>query len=243
MRRNILIVEDNEAHRSALCAIIQDLHKDVRVYCADSIDEALKLTLQHPIHLFLVDIILNSEKPGDVSGLEFAQQLRGIDKYKFTPLVFITSLEDPKLYSYIQLHCLGYIEKPFSVAQVRDTILDALEFPVKDADDKYLYFRKDGIVYSVHVKDIVYIESCRRKVKIVCVNDELEVPYRTCNEILSDLNSRTFAKCSRYCIVNKKYIEYIDYANHYIKLKHVSYPIEIGVVMKKEFKKSVEDDE
>ncbi|MDE6627054.1 MAG: LytTR family transcriptional regulator DNA-binding domain-containing protein [Lachnospiraceae bacterium] len=243
MQRNILIVEDNETHMNALYAIIEELHKDVRVYCANSIEKAFQLALEYHIHLFLIDIILNTKKPGDVSGLSFAKEIRGVVKYKFTPLVFITSLEDPKLYSYSQLHCLGYIEKPFSVAQVRDTILDALEFPVREEDDRYAYFRKDGIVYSVYIKDIIYIQSIRRKIKIFCVNDELEIPYKTCGEILKELNSKSFIACSRYCIVNRKYIEQIDYVNRYIKLKYINSPVEIGVVMKKAFKEKMDDDE
>ena len=151
------------------------------------------------------------------------------------------SLEDPKLYSYSQLHCYGYIEKPFSVAQVKDIILGALEFPVKEDDDRYVYFRKDGIVYSVYIKEIIYIESSRRKITIHCVNDELEIPYRTCGEILQELDSKSFVQCSRYCIVNKKYIKQIDYTNRFIKLRNVDAPIEIGIIVKKSFKQSVEN--
>ena len=243
MQRNILIVEDNEAHRNALLVIIQDLHRDVKVYCAASMEEAYQLALKYNIHLFLVDIILNVQKPGDVSGLKFAEEIRGIVKYKFIPLIFITSLEDPKLYSYSQLNCLGYIEKPFSVAQVRDTILNALEFPIKEEDDRYVYFRKDGIVYSVYIRDIIYIQSSRRMIKIYCVNDELEIPYKTCKEILQELNSESFVECSRYSIVNKKYIEQIGYANRYIKLRNIDKPVEIGVVMKKAFKKKMGEDD
>lgn len=243
MQRNILIVEDNEAHMNALQTIIKDLHRDVQVYYANNKEEAYQLALEYHIHLFLVDIILDAQKPGDVSGLNFANEIRGIIKYRFTPLVFITSLEDPKLYSYSQLHCLGYIEKPFSVAQVRDTILNALEFPIKDDDDRYVYFRKDGIVYSVYIRDIIYIQSTRRKVKIFCVHDELEIPYKTREEMLNELNSGSFVACSRYCIVNKKYIEQIDYANRYIKLKYVDNPVEIGIVMRKVFRENMECDE
>lgn len=150
MQRNILVVEDNEVHMNALHIIIKDLHRDVKVYYANSLEKAFQLVLEHHIHLFLIDIILNTQKPGDVSGLNFAKEIREIIKYKFTPLVFITSLEDPKLYSYSQLHCLGYIEKPFNVTQVRNTILNALEFPIKEDDDRYVYFQNEYSDAKVH---------------------------------------------------------------------------------------------
>lgn len=241
MLQKVLIIEDNKVHMDALCKIIRDLQKDVQVFCAYNVGEAFQIALEQHIHLFMIDIVLNTQKPGDVSGLSFAKEIRGISKYKFTPLIFITSLEDPKLYSYSQLHCYGYIEKPFSVTQVRDTILGALEFPAKDDDDKNVYFRKDGIVYSLCIKDIVYIESSRRKITIHCINDKLEIPYKTSEEILQDLDSGAFIQCSRYNIVNRKYIEQIDYTNRFIKLKYVDCPIEIGVIMKKAFRQRVDN--
>lgn len=241
MIRKILIIEDNETHMDTLRKIIEDLPRNIQLYCASDAKEAFQLALEHQIHLFLIDIILNMQKPGDVSGLNFAREIREISKYKYTPLIFVTSLEDPKLYSYSQLHCFGYIEKPFSVTQVRDTILSALDFPVNDNDERSIYFRKDRIVHSVCVKDIVYIEISRRKIKIHCVYDELEIPYVTCEEILQKLDSNSFIQCSRYCIVNRKYIEQIDYTNRFIKLKHVDSPIEMGIIMKKAFKNRVDN--
>lgn len=99
MRQKVLIIEDNKAHMDALCKIIRDLQRDVQVFCAYNAGEAFQKALEHHIHLFMIDIVLNTQKQGDVSGLSFAKEIRGISKYKFTPLIFITSLEDPKLYS------------------------------------------------------------------------------------------------------------------------------------------------
>lgn len=241
MLLKVLIVEDNKAHMDALCKILKDLNRDLQVYCAYNLAEAFRLALEQHINLFLVDIILKTDKPGDVSGLNFVREVRDISKYKFTPVIFITSLEDPKLYSYRQLHCFGYIEKPFSVEQVRTTVLDALEFPTKEDDERYVYFRKDGIVYSKCIKEIIHIENSKRKIVIYCINDKLEIPYKTCEEILKELDSDLFVQCSRYDIINRKYIEQIDYINRFVKMKYTEAPVEIGVIMKKSFKQRMED--
>jgi len=242
MIHKLLIVEDNRAHMEALCKIIDDLHKDIQIYQAYDTGTASKIALETHISIFIIDIILDTQQPGDVSGLSFAREIRGISKYKFSPLIFITSLEDPKLHSYSQIHCFDYIEKPFSALRVSETILDALEFPVREPEDKYVYFRKDGIVYSKAIKDIVYIESSRRKIKIYCRNDELEIPNKTCKEILKELDSQLFIQCSRYCIVNRKYIEQIDYGNRYIRLRYLKQPVEIGITMKKAFRNQMENE-
>lgn len=236
MIRNVLIIEDKKSHMEALCKIVSDLNRNLKIYTAVDAEEAYQIAMEHHIHLFLVDIILHPEKPGDVMGLKFAREIRDVRKYMFTPLIFITSLEDPKLYSYSQLHCFGYIEKPFSEEQVRKLISKALEFPVEDDEERFVYFRKDGIVYSKCIKEIIYIENSRRKVVIHCEKDVLEIPYKTCDEILEELDSALFIQCSRYTILNKKYIEEIDYTNRYVRLRGIQKPVEIGIIMKKRFK-------
>ena len=241
MLRNVLIIEDKKSHMDALCKIISELNKDIIIYTAFNAERAYQISMEYHIHLFLVDIILQPEKPGDVLGLSFAREIREIKKYRFTPLIFVTSLEDPKLYSYSQLHCFGYIEKPYDVEQVKKLVSRALEFPVEDDDERYVYFRKDGIVYSKCIKEIIYIENSRRKVVIHCKNDVLEIPYKTCDEILKEVDSGQFVQCSRYTIINKKYVEEIDYTNRYLKLSGIGELIEIGVIMKKQFRNIMEN--
>lgn len=239
MRRNVLILEDKKEHMEALCKIVSDLAQDTKIHRASDVQTAYQTVMENHIHLFLLDIVLCPEKPGDVMGLKFAQEIRKIKKYQFTPIIFITSLEDPQLYSYSHLHCYGYIEKPFCIEKVQKTVIKALEFPVEDDVDRFAYFRKNGIVYAKHINDIVYIENVRRKVVIHCKNDTLEIPYKTSDEILQEIDSKSFIQCSRYAIINKRYIEEIDYVNRYVKLKYISEPVEIGAIMKSRLKEKL----
>lgn len=240
MRKNILLLEDKPSHREALYKIISGIPGDIRIHMASDVQRAYQIVMDYHIHLFLVDIILRPELPEDVLGLRFAQRIREIKRYRFTPLVFITSLEDPQLYSYKQLHCLRYIEKPFDPEQVKSIVLEALEFPTQDDEERFAYFRKDGIIYAKHIQDIIYVETKRRKSVIHCKNDVLEVPYQTSDEILRQIDSEHFVRCSRYAIINIKYIEYVDFTNRYIKLKYVTSSIEIGNSMKTKLKERLE---
>ena len=69
----------------------------------------------------------------------------------------------------------------------------------------------------------------------------LEIPYKTCEELMNEMDSKYFVQCSRYAIINKSYIEQIDYTNRYIKLKYVKAPVEIGVIMKNKLKEKIGD--
>lgn len=237
----MLIVEDQKLQMNALCKIINDLHRDIEILCASDQKEAYQIAMEYQIHIFLVDIILTTSQTGDVSGLRFVQEIREVKKYFFTPVIIITSLEDPKLYSYSQLHCFKFIEKPFNAKQVQSCVLKVLDFPVVFDEERYAYFRKDGIVYSARLLDIVYIENMRRKVIIHCVKEDMEIPYKTCDAIMEELDSELFLRCSRYHIINRRYIEQIDYTNRYVKLSGVETPIEIGGVIKNQFKKDLEE--
>lgn len=242
MKKKILILEDKKSHREVLCKIIEELPENVQVYTAADVKSAWQIAMENTIHLFLTDIILCPENLGDVKGLHFAQEIRGVGRYQFTPLIFITSLQDPKLYTYSQLHCFGFIEKPFDPEVVKNLISQALKFPVVEDSDRYAYFKKDGIVYSKYIKDIIRIENVRRKTIIYCKNDILEIPYKTCDEIFAELDSKLFVRCSRYNIINKAYVERIDYVNRYVKLKHIDEQVEIGIKMRNKFREEMEQD-
>lgn len=242
MIQKVLIVEDCEVHSEALQKILNNLHKNLEIYCAPDMEKAFQISLEQHICLFLVDIILDMIKPGDVSGLNFVREIRGIERYQFTPVIFITSLEDPKLYSYSSLHCFGYIEKPFQADEVQEIVLDALKYPMPKEDNKCVYFRKEGIVYAKYIREILYITISRRKAVIHCVDEDLVIPYVTCEALLEELDSDLLVPCSRYSVINKIHIDRIDYPNRFVWLKHVEHPIEIGIVMKKTFMQRMNDE-
>ncbi len=242
MTQKVLIVEDCKAHREVLQKILNDLHINLEIYCASDIKKAFEISMEQHIHLFLVDIVLDTLKPGDVSGLNFVREIRGVDKYRFTPVIFITLLEDPKLYSYSNLHCFGYMEKPFKEEEVKEMVLDALKFPIHEEGNKCVYFRIEGIVYAKYIKEILYITISRRKSVIHCMDDELEIPNMTGNTLMKELDSDLLVPCSRYSVINKMHIDKIDYANRFVWLEHVERPIEIGVIMKKAFMQRMNDE-
>ena len=236
--KNVLILEDYELHRNILKKLLDEID-DVWVYLAETKEEAYQIALENTIDVFLIDIILDTGIRGDISGLIFSETIRKIPKYSFVPLIFITSLEDPQFYAYKELHCFGYIEKPFAPEQVKNLIQKALKFPeLKENEndtERTLYFRIEGIIYAVKSKDIVYIETGRRYLTVHTTDGILKVPYKTGNQILKELNSPDFIQCSRYTIINKQFIESIDPVNRYIKMKGIEESVELGASMKKRF--------
>ena len=240
--KTVLIVEDNIRSREMLVKILKNLRGDTIIKTASSLDEAGGLLMTTHFDLFMLDIILNSSNPNDVSGMKLAEYIRSFRKYKYTPIIFITALEDPALHAYSDLHCYHYVEKPYDAAKVSEVILDALNFPVAVEEERNVFFRKDGILYKKKVSDIIYIENTRAGQIVYCTNGNLKLPYRSSKAILQDLGCDKFAQSSRYHIVNKDFIESVDTTNRFIKLKDVTKQVELGNSYQKSFMKDVEDD-
>lgn len=238
----VLIVEDNARSMEMLVQIVKNVDDNLLIKCAEDADSAYALAMEYDIDLFLVDIILKPKDSADVSGIRFADNIRLLKKYQHAPIVIITSLEDPKLYAYSDIHCFSYIEKPYDVEKVAQIIREALDVPKQKSDNSNIFFRNDGILYKKKLSEIVYIENYRDKRIVHSIKNDLELPYKPCKAILAELKSDKFIQCSRYAIVNKDYIESIDTVNRYIKLTGRKEHIEIGVILKKKFMEDLLDD-
>lgn len=136
MKKNILIVEDSTAALKRLQQIIKEIDKETEVRTAYNSAEAYQMAVRYTIDVFLVDIVLDIKVNSDVSGIEFAQRIRNLDKYAFTPIIFTTSLVDPKLYAFTNIHSFAYLEKPYSQDEVKGILIKALEYTTRRENDK-----------------------------------------------------------------------------------------------------------
>ena len=242
MKRTVLIIEDNLTQMEMLKKLVLEVEPDVKVYTASAPGPAYEILMEGTIDIFLVDIILDTTRPGDASGMRLVEKFRKLEKYMFTPVVFITSLEDATKYAYTDLNCLGYIEKPFAPENVKRYIKKALNFASTREKESTLYFRNDGIIYPIKVKDIIYMECQSRKVEIHLKGEPVfPVSYKTCKELLEEADSDSLLQCSRSTIINKDYVQNIDPVNRYIRMKNGE-KAEIGITYKKRVLKEFGDD-
>lgn len=198
------------------------------------VEDAYRHALEKDIDLFIIDVILDTSRPGDSSGLNFVDAIRKIDRYAFTPVIFVTSLEDAKLYTYEKLHCYSFIEKPFDPNKLKGVVMQCLNFPAVEQKRKTMYFRKDGIILAADREDIVYAECINHVLNVHTVQgDLLSIPYVTLKKFLADVDSDDFIQCSRNVVVNKRYIHNVDITNGVIQLKGKMGTVEIGIMYKK----------
>lgn len=241
MRKNILLVEDNEKSRKLLVSLLKKISSEIAVYEADNIDTAYKYAMEQNIHLFLLDIIIDTSVRGDVSGITFAGYMRELKQYKSTPIIFITSLEDPKLFAYSELHCYQYIEKPYDREKVKIKVQEALGLITGSENNRSVCFRKEGLLFPVKLSHILYIVVEKPVVKIYQINETLEIGYQPMHKVLYKLNSDDFLQCNRNTIVNTNYIESIDTANNFLKIKYTENLLTLGNIYRKKFMRELEN--
>lgn len=230
MKKIVLIVEDDIEQLNMLKHLVTTVSKNVAVYTATDAAQAYRQLMEKTVDVFLVDIILDTSTPGDTSGIRLVERLRKIPKYMFAPVIFVTSLEDPALYAYKNLNCLGYIEKPYDCDKVKQLVERALNHTTAREKETTLSFRKDGIFYPVRLREIAYMES-QNHIMYIHMSDGaiLDIPYKTCRQVLQEEDAgEQLLQCSRGILVNREYVLGIDSTNKFLILKNNLGRLDIG---------------
>jgi len=105
---SILLVDDIEENIYALKLIIEDSF-DIDIHSALSAQEAMPILMDNDIDLVLSDI----QMP-EIDGFQFAEYIKGIEKTKDIPIIFITGIYDKDEYKKkgFDLGAIEYISKP-----------------------------------------------------------------------------------------------------------------------------------
>lgn len=109
---SILLVDDIQDNIYSLKMMIEDSF-DVDIYSALSAQEAMEILMKNE-----VDLILSDVQMPEIDGFEFAEYLKGIEKTKDIPIIFITGIYDKDEYKNkgYNLGAIEYISKPIDDA-------------------------------------------------------------------------------------------------------------------------------
>lgn len=233
--KKVLVVEDKMEAREVLVRLLKEIDEGTAVYTAENEDEAYCIAMKKTIDVFLIDIILHLEQTGDQSGAVFAQHIREVEKYFFTPIIFITSLYDSQMCMFHTVQCYAFVEKPFDLEKTKKIIMNAMRYHTEEGQEKSFIFHTNGLLQSVPLHEIMYIESKDHKLYVHTTREVFKIPYRSCKKVWEEIDSEEFQRCSRGTIVNMRYIEKIDEPGRYIYLTTSGTVIEIGSTIKKSF--------
>lgn len=217
----VLIVEDDQIVRHELVKTVKSIGSGIEIFETGYAREALTMCKEHYINVFFLDIRLL-----DYSGIKLAKQIRDLDKYHFTPIIFITAVPSKELEAFRTVHCYDYIIKPFTKNEVNKVFKKAIYHSVKK-EKGTIKLKQKGFIHEIDLKDIIFIEVKYKKIYITTANEILTYTSYTLTKIMEML-SDDFIRCHKSYIVNKKYIEKINKRDHQIKLKEIGNVIPYG---------------
>ncbi len=113
----LLIVDDLPENLRALSKIIEG--DDREIYQASSGDEALALLLEHEFALAILDVMMP-----EMNGFELAELMRGTDRTRHTPIVFVSASgrELNYIFKGYETGAVDFLYKPLDVAAVKSKV-------------------------------------------------------------------------------------------------------------------------
>ncbi len=119
MQLDVLIVDDSAAIRKILQRVLRQAEIPLgEVYEAGDGIEALKALEDRHVDLVLADINMPN-----MDGLQLLGQIKAAEKWKHLPVVMVTTEGgESKVMSAAKLGAAGYVRKPFSAEQFRQTL-------------------------------------------------------------------------------------------------------------------------
>lgn len=218
----VLIVEDDLLTGKGLEAIINSINSKIEIDITGYAGKALNYIKSIDYDMFLLDIQLK-----DYSGFELAKEIRNIDNYKLTPIIFITAIPTRELMAFKEIHCYDYIVKPFKEEEVRDTLRTVINHGIIVEEKVYLKLKQKDYSYLVKQDEIIYIEAKNKKVFIITINESIDLSTYTLKQLLDKLTTN-FIRCHKGYIINLNYIKKIDKVNNDIYLHGIELPIPVG---------------
>jgi len=232
--KKVLILEANKAVLAALTRLVKRLDTNVNVYAFQRAEEACRFTMERDVDLFLVDMILDARKPEDTSGLTFVEAVRRMGRYAFTPVIFITSLEDSGRYAYEELRCYRYFEKPFDWGELQSAVLHCLRWWVTRPSVRKLYYRREGLILSIDPDRVVCVRSTGRGLELFMKDGSITgIPYLSLKRYLEEAGDQRVLQCSKAAAVNPQYLDYIDSVRSIISVNEGRYQVELGGAYRK----------
>jgi len=220
----ILIVEDQEYQIELLKKILLELGTEIKFFSAKNEEHALKISKKEDIHIFFVDIFLENS-----SGIEFGENIRKISKYKDSWIIYVTSNRDMVLKAINDIHCYGYVTKPYKKEEILSLMEEIISEKEKQdtLNKEFLWVDLGNLSTKIYEDDIIFVESISRKIVIHTYDDKFNIKNETLNSIEEKIKSHNIVRSHKSYLLNVKYIEKI------VKLSSKVYEVEFSNYEKK----------
>lgn len=207
---NILVLEDEVYQREMLKKCIEEKFLDVRVYEAESEDEAKEIIDSGNI----IDVFLLDTKLKNGSGLDFAKFIRQIDKYEISPIIFISGQVSYIVKALKEVNCFDYLLKPYDIEKVFELVDKFLRHLKKLEKNNYIFFKDiGGNQIKIYYKDILFLEYYLKKCIIHTRVGSINIRTNGIENIIREINYKNILRTHKSYAVNLDNIKEINRIN------------------------------
>ena len=230
--KNILIIEDDKYQRKNLKNILSEVDKNLKIYEAEDKFHALDICNKVSIDLFYVDVSLQNS-----SGIDFCLELRKIEKYEFSWIVFLTTHIQYMIQAFKEIHCYDYLLKPYEkkdLIKLTKKLISTTQIDdLSEKERKHVVLKISKYISAkIFIDEIIFIEVKLRTCTVHTKKIKYEIKGFSLNKILELINCNDIMQCHKSFIVNINYINRIEslsstlyeiYFNHYKEKAFLGY--------------------
>lgn len=154
------------------------------------------------------DIIFLDIKMPEISGMELAKQMR--ENGRDSIIVFVTSAEE-YVYEAYDVEAFHFLLKPVNEDKLKNVLKKAVVKVSACNNEDFLIISSEHQIKKILLKDILYIESVGRTVKIHCTGGIIET-YKQIGDLEQTLSDKHFFRCHKSFLLNLEYVSRFDKA-------------------------------
>lgn len=147
-----------------------------------------------------------------INGIEIGRKIREERNDNITQIVYV-SVKESYAIKLFDIRPLNFLVKPLKKEKIKKVLKTAIM--LIDHENQYFEFKMNRTHKRIPFKDIIYLESNRKKVKIVEKDGEYEF-YGKLEEAMQQLPGDNFLQIHKSYIVNYSYI--VSYQYNYIEM-------------------------
>ena len=154
------------------------------------------------------DIVFLDIKMPEICGMELAKQMR--ENGRESIIVFVTSAEEYVFEAY-DVEAFHFLLKPVSENKLKNVLKKAVVKVTACNNEDFIIIFSEHQTKKILLKDIIYIESVGRMVKIHCTGGVLQA-YKQIGDLEQTLSDKYFFRCHKSFLLNLEYVSRFDKA-------------------------------